>query len=241
MTSSLLGACYCRWKSLFGRLEEILYTADSANPPSSSMKRSATASSSAPPAAKRQQSLAGFFVKPEKKLRLDDELDAKPLPRALDDPVSKRATDPSPPKQVQTESLLPYPPSDHQSYHPPPTPTFNHPFPIPPIPDSLNLMFNTAPHPTLRPDLGLDLLYFKRFIDPSCSWDLTNYLLSALPWQRVKYTLRGNSINTPRWTTVFGKDATNTSWRGYKCRPRAIPPILLRLMQKGMPLFPSPP
>ena len=78
-------------------------------------------------------------------------------------------------------------------------------FTSPPIPDPLHLTFNTAPHPTLRPDLGLDLLCFKRFIDPACSWDLTNYLLSALPWHRVKYTVRGNSINTPRWTTVFGK------------------------------------
>lgn len=129
-----------------------------------------------------------------------------------------------------------YPPPDHPSYHLPPSGSYNHPFTIPPIPQSLSssLAFNTNPKVIAKPELGLDLLYFKRFIDATCSSELTQYLLDSMPWYRVKYVVRGISINTPRYTTVFGKDATTTPWHGYdKAEPRAIPPILLKLMQKG--------
>jgi hypothetical protein len=38
--------------------------------------------------------------------------------------------------------------------------------------------------------------------------------------------VRGIDINTPRYTTVFGKDATSTPWTGYdKAEPRAIPVV----------------
>ena len=129
---------------------------------------------------------------------------------------------------------VPYPPPDHPSYHPPPSSSYNHPVPIPPIPFSLSLTFNTSPKNITKPNHGLELLYFHPFIDRKCSTDLTNYVLEALPWYRVRYTVRGITINTPRYTTVFGKDLTDTPWFGYdKAEPRAIPPILLKLMQKG--------
>lgn len=194
------------------------------------MKRAAPFSIAANPA-KRQQSLASFFSKPEKKRPSSDII---VIGAELDGNASKE----EPPVAVQLKdskdaAVAPYPPSDHPSYHLPPNPTFNHPFTIPSIPPSLDLRFNTDASPHLNLKLGLDQLYLKRFIHPTCSWDLSRYLLEALPWYRVNYTVRGIDIKTPRYTTVFGKDITSTSWRGYKCKPRAIPPILLRIMQKG--------
>ncbi|WWD10059.1 hypothetical protein V865_008192 [Kwoniella europaea PYCC6329] len=79
----------------------------------------------------------------------------------------------------------------------------------------------------------LDLVYYKSFIDKSSSKELMSFLLDNLPWYRVKYMVRGININTPRYTTVFGKDSTDIPWSGYmKCRPRAIPEVLERLMRK---------
>ncbi|ORY24979.1 hypothetical protein BCR39DRAFT_445565, partial [Naematelia encephala] len=113
-------------------------------------------------------------------------------------------------------------------------PSYNHPFSISPPPPALleSLAFTPQTRTITKPDLGLDLLYLKHFVSPACSRALMAYLLSALPWYRVTYMVRGIRINTPRFTTVFGKDSTNTPWDGYKVSPRAIPPILLRLMQK---------
>ncbi|RXK35478.1 hypothetical protein M231_07256 [Tremella mesenterica] len=135
--------------------------------------------------------------------------------------------------QKKPRHSSPYPPPDHPSYHLPPSPTYNHPFPISPVPQSLkdNLKFNTLPIAINSPH-QLDLLYFKRFIDPCVTRELTRYLLEELPWYRVKYTVRGVNINTPRYTTVFGKDSTDKPWNGYKVKPRAIPEILLLLMRE---------
>lgn len=136
-----------------------------------------------------------------------------------------------------TPSHLPFtfPPPDHPSYHLPPSPTYNHPITI--VPPSASLVdamrFNTVPRSITSP-ADLDLLYFTKFIDPTCSRLLTKYLLDSLPWYRVNYTTKGIDIKTPRYTTVFGKDATAMPWEVYdKWKPRAIPEILLRLMQKG--------
>lgn len=129
-------------------------------------------------------------------------------------------------------------PSGPNAYRSPPSPTYNHPFPIAPVPASLQLEYNSSPKIIDSP-ASLDLLYFDRFIAPSCARRLTKYLLDALPWYRVKYTVRGININTPRYTTVFGKDETDTPWNGgYKVKPRAIPDILLRLKEKGTFLLP---
>ena len=147
----------------------------------------------------------------------------------------KLVSAPHAPDETKLPELdLDYPPPNHPSYHLPPSPSYNHPISIAPIPASLNLKFNTAAKSIFKAEFGLDLLYLKRFIDPSCSRQLTKYLLDTLPWYRVKYTVRGIDINTPRWTTVFGKDSTSTPWNGYdKASPKAIPPILLKLMQRG--------
>ena len=198
----------------------------------------------------RQTNLASFIVRQTPKttsskpvpppasevIVVDD--DDTPEPQL--DTKRPRISSPSPTPDNQDRTVFSidpdYPPANHLAYHPPPSPSFNHPFTIAPIPDTLRstLSFNESPKTISKPNLGLDLLYFKRFIDPSCSAELRRYLLSAMPWYRVKYTVRGISINTPRYTTVFGKDSTSTPWTGYdKASPRAIPRILLALMQKG--------
>ncbi|WVF72222.1 hypothetical protein IAT40_007034 [Kwoniella sp. CBS 6097] len=167
----------------------------------------------------------------------------------------------------------PWPPPNHP-YHPPPNPTFNHPIVLPPLPSGLKEMkYNTKARIIKDENTDLDLVYFKRFIDPTSSYspsssvapsipntmasaktssgsssgtnlltetislpsskELMKYLLEELPWYRVKYTVRGININTPRYTTVFGKDSTDIPWTGYqKCKPRAIPEVLLNLMRK---------
>jgi hypothetical protein len=152
-------------------------------------------------------------------------------------PFSQKASDA---KSSTTPSAEPftYPPPTHASYHLPPSPIYNHPITIVPPPAALidALRFNTSPRIITSP-ADLDLLYFTKFIDPTCSRQLTRYLLDALPWYRVNYTTKGIDIKTPRYTTVFGKDATPMPWEVYdKWKPRAIPEILLRLMQKGMSL-----
>jgi hypothetical protein len=136
---------------------------------------------------------------------------------------------------IDLSAAFTYPPSDHASYRLPPDPGYNHPLPIAPPPESLlaNLSFSQSPKPIIRPSLNLDLLYFNQFISPPGSRELYEYLLESMPWYRVKYTVRGININTPRWTTVFGKDGSTPSWTGYPVKPRAIPEILLRLMEVG--------
>ncbi|KAL7424156.1 hypothetical protein Q5752_001742 [Cryptotrichosporon argae] len=112
---------------------------------------------------------------------------------------------------------------------PPPCPTHNHPIFLPPPPFALSYTLAPRPAPT-APDL--DLLCLPSFVHPSSAPALFRFLLDTMPWYRVKYRVRGIDINTPRWTTVFGKDGQRREWDGYKCRPRAIPPVLLMLMQK---------
>lgn len=145
--------------------------------------------------------------------------------------------------KIDTSEAFIYPPPSHPSYPPPPSSTHNHPFQIRKPSDSLlsSLRFNPNPKPILKPALNLDLLYFHNFIE-SGSKELYNYLLESMPWYRVTYTTKGFTVNTPRWTTVFGKDLQSKDWSGYPVgvRPRAIPEILLRLMEIGMsPSTPS--
>jgi len=171
----------------------------------------------------------------------------------LDTPRKRRKLSPRPDNKGKTEVSITkanqellkidlskpflYPPPSHPSYPPPPSRTHNHPFEIPPPSHQLleNIRFNPNPKPILKPDLNLDLLYFNKFIE-SGSKELYNYLLESMPWYRVTYTTKGFTVNTPRWTTVFGKDLQSKEWSGYPAgvRPRAIPEILLRLMEIGM-------
>ncbi|KAG0614063.1 hypothetical protein M758_6G148700 [Ceratodon purpureus] len=54
----------------------------------------------------------------------------------------------------------------------------------------------------------LDLLYFQPFIKSPTANLLYKHLLEELPWYKVMYLARGMTINTPRFTTVFGLDET---------------------------------
>jgi hypothetical protein len=206
------------------------------------MKRTRAETSSTP--SKRQQGIAGFFTKPKKE---EEPIEIKDEPESeLNDLTSEGPLNPTDlpvitHNKTPSTNLVPigtddYPPPSHPSYHLPPSPSYNHPFTIPPIPESLSssLKFNLTSQPITKPNLALDLLYFKPFIERKSSKELVKFLLDSLPWYRVTYTVRGITINTPRWTTVFGKDSTKLPWTGYKCAPKAIPPILLRLMQKGI-------
>ena len=97
-----------------------------------------------------------------------------------------------------------------------------------------------------QPDL--DLLYFQPFIPSSIERDIFEFLRKELFFYRVKYKIKRGAmdteINTPRYTTVFGVDATskfsltapsklvdmNTSKLvpkdRYACTPRPLPQCL---------------
>jgi hypothetical protein len=59
----------------------------------------------------------------------------------------------------------------------------------------------------------LDLLYFEPYITPATSKALFSFLRSSLPFYRVEYDIKRGGISThirtPRFTTVFGLDATS--------------------------------
>lgn len=150
-------------------------------------------------------------------------------------PVEKKRSSIGDRLRIDSTAPFAYPPGDHPSYSRPPDSAFNHPFDIRPPSASLMdaLSFSQSPKAIVKPSLNLDLLYFHPFITPPASRALYDYILDTLPWYRVKYTVRGINVNTPRWTTVFGKDASTRDWRGYNVKPRAIPEMLLRLMEIG--------
>jgi alkylated DNA repair dioxygenase AlkB len=52
----------------------------------------------------------------------------------------------------------------------------------------------------------LDLVYFQPFVKAATASMLYKHLLEELPWYKVLYLARGMTINTPRYTTVFGLD-----------------------------------
>lgn len=52
----------------------------------------------------------------------------------------------------------------------------------------------------------LDLLYFQPFVKAPAASMLYKHLLEELPWYKITYLARGLTINTPRYTTVFGLD-----------------------------------
>ncbi|KZT52560.1 hypothetical protein CALCODRAFT_502112 [Calocera cornea HHB12733] len=76
-------------------------------------------------------------------------------------------------------------------------------------------------------DKDLDMVLYRPFLDSPRQ--LYNYLLESLPWYRVRYTVRGMTINTPRYTTVYGKDMMNGVDTAYQKKPRPIPPLLAAL------------
>ncbi|KAJ5773698.1 hypothetical protein N7457_008594 [Penicillium paradoxum] len=147
---------------------------------------------------------------------------------------------PEPPTKAPNEEAKP--PSQHPSY----------PIPIPQLPSHIEvglehatpakqpLKVNNQPH--------LDLLHFQPYIPRTTANELFKFLRRELPFYRVRYTARRGDIetqiNTPRWTTVFGVDATSTFTETrnpslletktnlpilptkYQCTPRPIPACL---------------
>lgn len=98
---------------------------------------------------------------------------------------------------------------------------------IPPIPFNIKDVLYPVDPRIIRKDAdGLDLLYFSGFVSGPKRGEFFDYLRAALPFYRVRYTVRGININTPRYTTVFGCDQTGAKSSAYKIQPRAIPPVL---------------
>ncbi|KAL2844557.1 hypothetical protein BJY01DRAFT_263852 [Aspergillus pseudoustus] len=115
----------------------------------------------------------------------------------------------SPPKKKikADEELIPTTFTNHPSY---PHPIANLP---PSIASSLeNINADSHPPKIINNQPNLDLLYFHPLIPPQTARDLFNFLRRELPFYRVQYNIRrggiNTQINTPRFTTVFGVDAT---------------------------------
>lgn len=134
------------------------------------------------------------------------------------------------------------PPSTHPTY----------PFPIPQLPTSLLSQFDYLPstdarHINDQPDL--DLLYYQPFFPPDLATAYFEHLRRELFFYRVTYPIKRGPvetiIRTPRYTTVFGLDATATfpdpptttplldatthkplPKTAYKCNPRPLPACL---------------
>lgn len=129
-----------------------------------------------------------------------------------------------------------------------------YPFAVPHLPPSISELLNFAPAAEARaisnaPDL--DLLYYEPYIPKEITLDLFHHLRHNLFFYRVTYPIKRGPvetiINTPRYTTVFGVDATayfapednntlldSTTHKPlpsstYKCHPRPLPQSLERL------------
>ncbi|RAH56216.1 DNA repair family protein [Aspergillus piperis CBS 112811] len=110
-----------------------------------------------------------------------------------------------------TTTTVPPKPSTY-THHP------SYPIPIrdPPSTITTSLLSNPAPRPpkSITNHPHLDLLYFQPFLPAPLARDLFEFLRNELPFYRVQYNIRRGgtetSINTPRYTTVFGVDDTST-------------------------------
>ncbi|KIW56106.1 hypothetical protein PV05_04789 [Exophiala xenobiotica] len=135
-----------------------------------------------------------------------------------------------------------------------PTKRTNHatyPWPIVHFPehiaDEIELLV-TAQGKEIKDQPHLDLLYFQPFIPKAIEREIFEFLRAELFFYRVKYTIKRfgkeTLINTPRFTSVFGIDATSrfvddgariveasdpsktVRKDKYKCNPRPIPECL---------------
>lgn len=145
-----------------------------------------------------------------------------------------------------------YEASSEESTHP------SYPFAIPHLPLSFTEQLAFAPAEegkVMNDQPDLDLIYYQPYIAPSVATGIFEFLRQELPFYRVQYQINRGSIktdiNTPRFTTVFGVDATSSfSADGelvdaktgkkvekgrYKCTPRPIPRCLdhLRTLTEG--------
>ncbi|KAK5084898.1 hypothetical protein LTR70_006413 [Exophiala xenobiotica] len=90
-------------------------------------------------------------------------------------------------------------------------------FPIadlpPNIAEKVEELLLTASGKAINNQPHLDLLYFEPLIPQPTADQLFRFLRSSLPFYRVKYTItrfgKSVDINTPRFTTVYGLDATS--------------------------------
>ncbi|KAL3495905.1 hypothetical protein BJX62DRAFT_232793 [Aspergillus germanicus] len=116
----------------------------------------------------------------------------------------------SPPnKKIKAdEELIPTTFTTHPSY----------PHPIADLPPSIaNALANINTESTsptiINNQPHLNLLYFHPLIPQAAARDLFQFLRRELPFYRVQYNIRrggiNTQINTPRFTTVFGLDATS--------------------------------
>lgn len=94
-------------------------------------------------------------------------------------------------------------------------------YPIPlPKRFPFQLVPNTFPK-SIKDKLDLDLLYYQPLFPALISRQLFEFLRKEFCWYRVTYQVRGITINTPRFTTVFGLDDTH-----YFSGPNATGPVL---------------
>ncbi|KAB8077921.1 hypothetical protein BDV29DRAFT_167344 [Aspergillus leporis] len=168
-------------------------------------------------------------------------------------PISKKP-------KLQSSPDLSQPPQNHEEAENevdllPPTHHPTYPFPIadlpPQISNPLSNISSLNPPKPITNHPHLDLLYFEHLIPPKTAKSLFTFLRKELPFYRVQYTTRRGptetKINTPRFTTVFGVDATSHFTRSpdsptptlldsktlkpppfqkYKCKPRPLPTCL---------------
>lgn len=118
-------------------------------------------------------------------------------------------------------------------------------YPIP-LPSSLPFKLTTNANARIvngKPKL--DVLYYQPFFPAALAIQLFDFLRAEFCWYRVTYEVRGMTINTPRFTTVFGLDdthyftpdtaqvlekATNQKpKKPLKCAPRPLPGCLDQL------------
>jgi alkylated DNA repair dioxygenase AlkB len=108
----------------------------------------------------------------------------------------------------------------------------------------------------INDQLHLDLVYYQPYIPATIASGLFDFLRQELPFYRVQYNIkRGGAtttVNTPRFTTVFGIDDTSRfaadgsvmdaktgkavdGQKSYKCAPRPLPQCLdeLRKITEG--------
>ncbi|EXJ56746.1 hypothetical protein A1O7_07090 [Cladophialophora yegresii CBS 114405] len=184
-----------------------------------------------------KRTLDSFFATTPKKPRLEAALQPQLQPQ------------PQPQSQPPVSST-PYP-----NPNPSPSQFTNHPtypWPIPHLSAHISREFEpqvTAQGREIKDQPHLDLLYFQPFIPKSIEREVFHFLRSELFFYRVRYTIKRfgkeTVINTPRFTTVFGLDATsrfvddgdsvrivgfpdNRTVRRdkYRCKPRPIPECL---------------
>ncbi|KAF2874684.1 DNA repair family protein [Massariosphaeria phaeospora] len=124
-----------------------------------------------------------------------------------------------------------------------------YPYAVPHLPASITESLQFSPSEegkVMNEQLDLDLVYYQPYVSPAVSGSMFEFLRQELFFYRVQYKInRGGVqtvINTPRFTTVFGVDATSKFGDGgmvldaktgkkaeasrYKCKPRPIPQCL---------------